>query len=318
MTTKPLSEFYNQQLQSSEAVHAKRAIRNFTMTLSNAGEMGTKNGIEVLSLVIPAKLAKLHFSFHPFTFACTIQTSNIFGFRLNSSIYNDCRSFVVDGDEVPLDSETLASTIFESKDGRWQPFGLSDRPDERYSHQLGGMDAILRSKGTFSIVLHSLSEGMEHTALQISRNLCQYYAADTDITRHYKTALNTTGNIISIAIGEDLPSGVLPDHPIALGSSSISIQVGDRTYEWSNEQNSGLAALFLRPLAGKRLELVVWGVDEMALQTSARPMPMLTGGGQPDFVITQQTMMWKGIEGTLALGFFDRDWNVSQNSYLAV
>jgi hypothetical protein len=318
MTTKPLSEFYNQQLQSAEAVDGKRGIEDFTMTLSNAGEMGAKRGIKVLSLFVPAQLAKLHLSFDPFTSTCTIRTVNIFGFRFDSPVYHDCHSLVIDGTVVPVALEAITSTVFERENREWRALGVLDRPDERDHHQLGGMDAILRSQGTFSIVPHSLSDATEHVALQISRNLCQYYAADTDITTDYKAALNTTGNIVSIATGNELAPGVLTDHPIVTNGSSISVQVGNWKHEWQEEHHPGLAAIFLRPLAGKRLELVVWGVDEKALETSARLMPMLTGGGQPDFVVTDQTMMWKGLEGTLALGFFDRDWKVSQNSYLAV
>lgn len=46
-----------------------------------------------------------------------------------------------------------------------------------------------------------------------------------------------------------------------------------------------MGALFLRPLDGERLELVVWGADVAGLEHAARLVPALTGVGQPDFVI---------------------------------
>jgi hypothetical protein len=37
----------------------------------------------------------------------------------------------------------------------------------------------------------------------------------------------------------------------------------------------------------------------------------------PDFVIADSTMLWKGIEGTLAMGFFDEHWSVSLNAFFS-
>jgi hypothetical protein len=44
---------------------------------------------------------------------------------------------------------------------------------------------------------------------------------------------------------------------------------------------------------------------------------MMTGVGVPDFVIADSKMLWKGIEGTLAMGFLDENWNVSSNAILS-
>jgi len=83
------------------------------------------------------------------------------------------------------------------------------------------------------------------------------------------------------------------------------------------DRGQGLAAIFLRPLPDERLELVVWGVDEASLRIVSRLVPTLTGAGVPDFVIADSTMLWKGIEGTLAMGFFDEHWNVSLNAFFS-
>jgi hypothetical protein len=63
--------------------------------------------------------------------------------------------------------------------------------------------------------------------------------------------------------------------------------------------------------------LVVWGVDAASLQVAARLVPMMTGVGVPDFVIADSRMLWKGIEGTLAMGFLDEKWLVSSNAILS-
>jgi hypothetical protein len=58
-------------------------------------------------------------------------------------------------------------------------------------------------------------------------------------------------------------------------------------------------------------------VDEASLRIVARLVPTLTGAGVPEFVIADSTMLWKGIEGTLAMGFFDEHWNVSMNAFFS-
>jgi hypothetical protein len=181
------------------------------------------------------------------------------------------------------------------------------------------MDAILRTPGTFSIV--KLSHGVENIALQISRNLCQYFNADTDITNDYQLALSRPGNVISVAVGKDLPQNLtLPynaTYPIEVHQDGLTIDYLEYyKATFSTKYYSGLAAAFLRPLPDERLELVVWAADASSLPTAARLVPMLTGSGQPDFVVADREMLWKGVEGALALGFFESFWSVTLNSYL--
>lgn len=173
------------------------------------------------------------------------------------------------------------------------------------------MDAILRTKAAFQIVRHSAATST--IALQVSRNLCQYYAADTQITSSYEDALTADGNVISISIGEDYPSGMDDRYSLRVGKG-VWIRDGLRLRGYV-DRGQGLAAIFLRTLPDERLELVVWGYDKESLQLAARLVPMMTGSGQPDFVVLDKSMLWKGVSGTLALGFFDSDWEVSKHSY---
>ena len=78
----------------------------------------------------------------------------------------------------------------------------------------------------------------------------------------------------------------------------------------------GMAAIFLRPLPNESVELVIWGIDKLGLQTGARLVPMLTGVGQPDFLVIGDASRWKGIAGVIAGGFFDYQWNISSGSYV--
>lgn len=63
--------------------------------------------------------------------------------------------------------------------------------------------------------------------------------------------------------------------------------------------------------------MVVWGFDKRGLRTAARLVPMLSGVGQPDFIVVGNESTWKGHAGIVAMGFLDYAWNVSQASYLS-
>lgn len=78
-----------------------------------------------------------------------------------------------------------------------------------------------------------------------------------------------------------------------------------------------MGAIFLRPLLNERLELVVWGFDQQGLRQAARLVPMLTGVGQPEFVVVSQRCAWEGAAGVLAMGSFDNFWNVSEASFVS-
>jgi hypothetical protein len=77
-----------------------------------------------------------------------------------------------------------------------------------------------------------------------------------------------------------------------------------------------VGGIFLRPLMGERLELVVWGSDMDGLTQAARLAPTTTGVGQPDFVVLGAEARWRGLEGSLALGFFSHNWEVTPSSVL--
>ena len=78
----------------------------------------------------------------------------------------------------------------------------------------------------------------------------------------------------------------------------------------------GMGAIFLRPLLGEKLELVVWGFDKQGLRQAARLMPMLTGVGQPEFIVVSKRCAREGAAGVLAMGSFDNFWKMSEASFV--
>lgn len=185
-------------------------------------------------------------------------------------------------------------------------------PALRDRTQLGGMDAILRTQNTLQIISHS--QKARHTAVQISRNFCQYLGADTEILKSGIGHPRQYSNIVRVVLSKDPPASHLTGFALQVDSSngiSIRTTAGQMTYPSS----AGLGAIFLRPLPAGAVELVVWGYDADGLDVASRLVPMLPGVGQPDFVVADGRMLQEGAGGVLAMGSFDHLWNVTENSY---
>lgn len=186
---------------------------------------------------------------------------------------------------------------------------------ERQRRQFGGLSAILRTQGYYIVV--ATSTDAAKVAAQISRNLFQYFKADSVIVKDQAQLSKYPGNVITVATGSDLGVCSLSSLPIRLqGSDKLVIRDDagrDRTYG----AEDGLAAIFVRPAKSERLELVIWGVDADSMRIAARLVPMLTGVGQPDFIVLSKSSNWNGLDGVLAMGFFDYAWNVSKTSYFS-
>lgn len=177
------------------------------------------------------------------------------------------------------------------------------------------MAAILQTRAALHIVQHD--EASAWVALQISRNLYQYFAADTEVVDSAQAATGSAGNVISIGTGDSVRQGALASHAIRICNGSLTIR--DRSgivRKYSSTQEKGVAAIFLRPLSDERLELVVWGSDVGALQLAARLVPTLSGVGTPDFVVLDSSSAWRGLEGVLAMGFLDSMWGVGETAFL--
>ena len=153
-------------------------------------------------------------------------------------------------------------------------------------------------------------------ALQIARNLFQYFAADSEIVDLSAAVGSQSGNVISLTLGSDSPMLGPHSDPIGLendGGLYIRTRRGTKTIF---PFEVGMGAIFLRPLLDERLELVIWGFDKQGLRQAARLMPILTGVGQPDFVIVSKRCAWEGAAGVLAMGSFDNFWKLSEASFV--
>lgn len=187
--------------------------------------------------------------------------------------------------------------------------------DQRRASQLGPLDSILRTRGHF--LIRTPNQRAFPVASQISRNLYQYFAADSEILDVAADVTEQMGNVITVALGQDAPFMASQSSPIRIDQYAGVVV---RRYNGSErifEVQEGLGVIFLAPLAVDRLEMVIWGYDDDGLRQAARLLPLLTGVGQPDFVVVGKRCAWEGAAGALAMGSFNSFWNTSEASFVS-
>ncbi|KAJ4992803.1 hypothetical protein SVAN01_01849 [Stagonosporopsis vannaccii] len=309
MTTPELVAFYHNQTRSKETL--PRKLDKFSIIVGDPGSMGSKGGIKVTQLEDPGQYGRVHVQDR------TVKTSNVLGIEFGPPFWKD--AIVIDGQTLELANtdEHLQTPISLRLSGStWIPEAASKKVGltSRKGRQLGSMTALLRTHGPI-IVQHSGSANTSRLALQVSRNLHQYFRADTVILSNATdtASAGATGNVVELLIG-DILVGAGPDFPIQATSSGILLC---DHYKRKQRYDEARSAAWLQPLEGERVKLVLWGADGAGLAQAARLVPQLTGVGQPDFIVLSEEAKWKGVEGALALGFFDSQWQITASSFVS-
>ncbi|KAH1696449.1 hypothetical protein KXW95_001455 [Aspergillus fumigatus] len=296
LTTPSLLAFYNQ---SATFPRRPRLPLAFTITVPSSANIA-KGGIYVDQLRSPDRNGVVQVIRDARSGIWYVNTTNIHRFHLSPRVLNFTMpsALVLDGRDCFEMGYIRPERMWFLRDsrGRWT---VSEREDwrqlnERYGRQLGTVDAILRTKGPFNINI--CSAGLEHIAVQISRNFLQYFAADSQLSRqcgsliypdNNQNRVVDSGNVVTLALGNELPSSKLKLFPIRIQGQGLSLFQGccwPRADTEASPQSSlnrecneyefpferGMGALFLRPLENERLELVVWGADLSGLEQAAR------------------------------------------------
>lgn len=317
MTTPQLVDFYCSQTKSKEII--PRTLDDFEFVVGDPGDMGSKGGIKVVLLDDPGQYGRVRVKGN------VITTSNVLCLEFDPKTFR-VSELSIDGWNISLEqqsskTQTAGLMAFSKKDSKWVPGTLLESNSaslQRHGRQLGFLTAILRTKGAF-IIRHLSTNMTSRIALQISRNLHQYFQADTRLvsSTSWSATTNGTGNVITIATGDNLPPSEHPDFSIQPSSAGVKLLDSKQSGHLYSGSGTSLGAIFLRPLGGERLELVVWGSDGAGLTQAARLVPMVTGVGQPDFVILGESAKWEGVEGALAMGFLDWEWRVTPASVVS-
>ncbi|KAJ9666124.1 hypothetical protein H2201_003802 [Coniosporium apollinis] len=327
MTTEPLRNFYNKHLKMPTRVPQRQCPRSgnagefsasFSLVVANPADTGPKRGVQVTHLEDPGQLGRVDVLTDCASHSMTVKTSNVVGFLIRP--YDHQLLLSVDNQKIRLPNMLLDTNylgLWKDHNGLWRITTAAEPKSLlaiRKGRQLGGLEAILRSTGRFTIRYHDNTT--YRTALQIARNLYQYFSADSSIEHMDVKPNNQIGNVISVTTGMRLPRSVLHSFPVEVTADRVlSIRDSDGRQRLYAEDS--LSAIFLRPLGDEGLEMVIWGADVDSVAIAARLVPMLTGVGQPDFVVLGDSSRWDGVNGALAMGFFDHAWNVSKSSFFA-
>lgn len=307
MATSELVAFYHKQARSQEKL--PRELDEFSIVVGDPGDMGGKGGVKVTQLEDPGIYGRVHVR------GRTVETSNVLSIHFGPPFWKD--ALIIDGQtlEFATIDTVKQQTRVRLTDGVWtvDDQGTTEASFSRKGRQLGSMAALLRTHGPL-VVRQSSSASTSHLALQLSRNLHQYFRANSVILEDTaeSTIANATGNAVYLVVGDAL-TATTSDFPIQVSAAGLTL----RDYRGREQRYAeARGAAWLRPLGDERVELVVWGADDDGLRQAARLVPMLTGVGQPDFVVLSEQAKWKGIEGALALGFFDSQWQVTASSFV--
>lgn len=79
--------------------------------------------------------------------------------------------------------------------------------------------------------------------------------------------------------------------------------------------SSAVGFIFVRPSTincSGPLELVIWGSTLDMLAQASRLAPLMTGTGQPDFVVVDESAKWRGADAA-GLAFFDAHWELADS-----
>ena len=320
MTTKGFLEFYHSILGSGSVV-PRPDPDHFEFIVPNSGDVGSRAGIFVDQLDSPDSLGRVSVENDTLKNTWCINTSNIYRlhFDFSATVSKPC-SLVIDNQEfhTRADSDGPHNLTLVGPRESWTVCDPEDWKSlsTRYGRQRGGLDAILRTVAPFQI--QSCSQQSFDVALQISRNLLQYYNADSELLSPGLIPRGQAqGNAFTCVLAPAaVPPCSMPGFPVHIEQRSIDFSRTGRTGLRKIPIRPGMGIALLRPLPEENLELVLWGSDERGLRQAVRMAPSLTGAGQPDFVLLGDEARWKGHAGALAMGFFDHSWQISGASYL--
>ncbi|KAH7112153.1 hypothetical protein B0J11DRAFT_542760 [Dendryphion nanum] len=308
MTTDPLTKFYKEQTINN--VTLPRVLTDFDIVVGDPGDMGSKSGFRVTHLDDPGQYGRVHVRGN------IVTTSNVLSIEIQLKVLQT-ESITIDGTGLSLAGTATSSVTLSKFASDWKVGTIYEEDENeiyRRGRQLGTMNAILRTRGPF--IIRHYGSNTSHVAIQISRNLHQYFYADAVIVSASNSTIAGTGNVISVIIGTNVPSGLNSHFPIQVSAGGVSVRdFKGRIHQYNS--NRPISAIFLRPLPEERLELVVWGSNAEALVQASRLVPMMTGVGQPDFVVLGESARWRGVEGAIALGFLDHQWELTPSSVVS-
>jgi hypothetical protein len=320
VATEPkLGEFYKQNLKNPKVLRLGD-VKEFELVVADPGDMSGRFGVRVMYLQQQGSMGSLKVSFDKDRDLWRFVPKNIMAFEIPD---DDVMANVEidDGFGVPsilrrdTTPKTGPRTVWRYKEEQtWTTIDPPYPPTRRWTH-FGGLSAILRATSS-PFYINATSPDLLPLALQISRNFNTYFGADTELVlrpNHTQGQYYNAHSIV-LAIGNSDPHPPADNSfPIRVSSTNSNhLEFRSKQGYWRNlAPKEAQGSIFIRPGPNEGLEIVVWGSNLEMAEQAARLIPMMTGTGQPDWIVCRKEMMWKGLEGC-DLGWFDAWWQIQE------
>ncbi|CBQ72100.1 conserved hypothetical protein [Sporisorium reilianum SRZ2] len=324
---------------------------NFTLTVFNPAEAGSKGGWRISEVDVPGRLAKLevryvaskgqndaalgagHFDVHTRNArrleldlnvlrrssagAASLASATLLRFKLGGEMK---QVQVSDSDRVHF---------VRSETGEWQvgTDGESLAAAADPARPIGPLLRIVSSKGPILLIVPSTGP---HEEVAAWRRVAQRFAADlllygainaqilTDAAFTSAQPLSTHSNMVTLggpsinAFTRNLFDAWPTQSPIRFPSPTTSSQFDIRDRSFY-ENGTALLTLAPHPSSVEGMALAVHGIGLDGVQRAARLLPTRTATMVPEWVVVDGTAEWMGEGGVQAAGWYDRKWGWSES-----
>ncbi|KAG8780893.1 hypothetical protein FRC15_009190 [Serendipita sp. 397] len=288
---------------------------NFTLTTLVPEENGSMHGFQIVEVARTGALARLRVQYSGNSVA--VSTVNTRQFSLDLGKWGNISSITIDMQEVSFIRSPL-STLWFTRDKRsWR---ILERPQQvRVS---GPMNRILATSQSLTIVTPQ-SDFYLHSALRIAHNSLSYLRIDSRIVSDeeafqlFRQGLLDCSNLVILGGADNLfGQAILAKFPSVIKFIEGGWIIRGQRFD---EPGQGIVFLHPHPICSTSLALFVSGTEISGFERALRLIPLRTGVGVPEWIITSNAADSMGAGGLLGAGYWGPDWEWNESlSWLAV
>ncbi|KAG8790630.1 hypothetical protein FRC17_008875 [Serendipita sp. 399] len=298
LSSDTVQDFIEETLTSRRSRHRNSA---FTLTTLIPEETGSMHGFRILEIATPGLLARLRVRRSGDN--VTVSTVNTRQFSLNVETWEAISSITVDAQAVSF-RPSANSVWFVKDNGSWQTLA-----EPQLVRPSGPMNRILATTSPLTIIIPRSDIHVSY-ALQIAHNLLSYLRIDSNIVFDDEALQlhdqDCSNQVILGGVNNIFGRAVLAKRPSEVQFTEEGWQL--RSY------------LFNEPglVCSSSLAMFVSGTDAEGFERALRLLPLRTGVGVPEWIITSNFADTTGAGGILGAGYWGSDWKWKESlSWLA-
>ncbi|SPO22073.1 uncharacterized protein UTRI_02075_B [Ustilago trichophora] len=331
------------------------APQNFTLTVFNPAESGSKGGWRISEVELPGRLAKLEVQYKADTLQdgvdskghVKVASRNTRRIELDLTIMRRSSFAAASLGNATLLRISLNGQDHEAEIGGTDKIHFVQREkgdwtiiteeelsaDSRQTRPIGPLLRIVTSEGPMVLVIPSEGPTAEVSAW---RRVAERFAADLLLHGSINSQILTDADLDSISAADHLKHSNI----VTLGGPNINSYTRANLDSWPkkspihfpspessaqfeiqgrifSEEGTAMVTLAPHPSYAEGLALVVHGIGADGVSRAARLLPTRTATMIPEWVVTDGTAEWMGEGGVQAAGWYDREWGWSESmSYI--